>query len=172
MLGTLSEDPFLAPMLESYRRAGQRLAGRRVLDYGCGYGWGAWLLAGPCRQVTGYDPDRGRVEAGRALFSAPDLRLLSRRPRPGSGRFDAVCCFQVLQCLPDPAAALRALAAELLPGMELHLSTRTGCPQAVAALDGLEQSLPVRRLYRAEYPMPHGQRLVEAGFLCRAGPEG
>lgn len=168
-LAVIRQEPFLAPMLGSYQRAAQALAGQAVLDFGCGYGWGAYLLAGRCAAVTGYDPDCGRIQAAKAAFITPNLAFCAAPAPLEGGQFGGICAFQVLQHLPDPLGSLLFLLRCLAPGKTLHISTKTSCTKAVNALEQFRQHSQVQLLYDRSYPLPGGQRLAEAGFARRGG---
>ena len=104
-----------------YERARERLAGRRVLDLGCGSGHGSALLAGDAGLLVALDrifpdPEPRRT---RARFCRADLFSLPLRP----GSFDAVLSFQVIEHLEDPGPYLRAIAALLAPGGQAWIST-------------------------------------------------
>lgn len=95
----------------------------RWLDFGCGSGFYARLLAARGAQVTGVDgsaamieaAERASAEAGAAgivfLHNPPDA------PLPfGPVTFDGCLCLSVVEYLPDPAAQLAAFAEVLRPG--------------------------------------------------------
>jgi SAM-dependent methyltransferase len=99
-------------------------AGMSLLDVGCGPGSITADLAGllaPGR-VLGIDPAPDVVEQARTLVAARaagsadvvvgDVHTLD----PQVERFDVVHAHQVLQHLPDPVAALRAMGRLCLPG--------------------------------------------------------
>jgi ubiquinone/menaquinone biosynthesis C-methylase UbiE len=114
----------LAPLSERFFRQAGIGPGQRVLDLGSGVGDVAILaarLVGPTGEVVGVERDtrsiaraRTRVaEAGlnNAIFTQSDVRQL-----PVDEPFDAVVGRFILQFLPDPGAALRALSQLVRPG--------------------------------------------------------
>jgi SAM-dependent methyltransferase len=111
--------------LAAYRFAADLAAGKRVLDAGCGEGYGASMLAGHAAAVVGVD----RAEAiaiASARYPGPRLafRTLDLMALPSLGeRFELVVSFQVIEHLPDPTGFLRALAACTAPGGTMIVTT-------------------------------------------------
>ncbi len=122
MGGSLLEAEHLA----RYRWAGALVEGKRVLDAGCGTGYGSELLASQgAAEVVGVDVDADVIDAAsksdsrRATFAVADLRELPA----DLGEFDVVVCFEVLEHIGEPEAALDRLAAALRPGGVLAVSS-------------------------------------------------
>lgn len=83
----------------------------RVLDLGCGTGYGAASLAAEGRFVVGVDratPSASSRVSGTGYVRA-DLRRLPFRPRS----FGAIVSFQVIEHLVDPSPYLEAMAGAL-----------------------------------------------------------
>ncbi|HXF71287.1 MAG TPA: class I SAM-dependent methyltransferase [Actinomycetota bacterium] len=99
-------------------------AGMRVLDVGCGAGDVAFLVAelvGRDGSVVGIDVDAAVLEVARGRAELLGLRNVTfvhgdLHAPPVDGVFDAVVGRLVLMHVPDPAAALRAVAAHVRPG--------------------------------------------------------
>ena len=112
--------------LARYAFAARRAAGARVLDAGCGVGYGSALLAGAARRVVGVEIDAGAVEAARRQYPAPGLDFLRadcrRLPFPDAS-FDLVVAFELIEHLEDPDALLAESRRVLTAPGELILST-------------------------------------------------
>jgi 2-polyprenyl-3-methyl-5-hydroxy-6-metoxy-1,4-benzoquinol methylase len=123
--------------LARYRFAADLLEGR-VLDAGCGTGYGTALLAAApgVREALGVDRDARAVAHARRYYGgagASFARADLLDARVGAlGRFDGIACLEVLEHGPEPERLLAALDALLAPGGHLFLSTPLGrgrrCP--------------------------------------------
>jgi SAM-dependent methyltransferase len=115
-----------AEHLSRYRWAAGLVRGCRVLDAGCGVGYGSvMLLEGGAREVIGVDIAEAVVEAASAtgrpglLFEQGDIGRL-RHP---DGSFDVVVCFEVIEHVADAQAVLAELARVLAPDGLLAISS-------------------------------------------------
>ena len=93
------------------------------LDVGCGSGVFSRMLAEAGAQVLGLDGSPAMVEAARA--AAPGLAFEVGRVEDVGAlaqSFDGAICLSVLEYLPDPGAALAAIAGRLKPGGRLAIS--------------------------------------------------
>lgn len=114
-----------APWARELLRRADLTPGERVLDLGCGTGIVARLTAaisGELGAVTGLDINPGMLAVARAqpaVEGAAPIEWLQGSvesiPAPDAS-FDLVTCQQVLQFLPDRAAALREAHRVLAPG--------------------------------------------------------
>ena len=124
------------------------LAGKTVIDVGCGGGLLAEAMAACGARVTGIDLAESSLtvarlhllESGRQV----DYRYISAEDLAAEipGQADVVTCMELLEHVPDPASVIRACAALLKPGGRLFLSTLNRTPLAFgAAILGAEHVL-------------------------------
>ncbi len=112
-----------------YRWAAGAVAGREVLDAGCGQGYGCRLLveAGGAARCVGVDVDERTVDAARAAygegpkveFTTGDVTSLPFE----DDSFDVVTCFETIEHVAAQAAAIGELARVLRPGGTLLVSS-------------------------------------------------
>ena len=110
---------------------------RRALDFGCGVGDFAALLAVSAPEVTGYDIDADIVQRARQRVTAPGVRFTADRADAlAAGPYDVVLCITVLQHVLDDDEARQlaaALAAALAArGSLLMLETLVDTPRPAA----------------------------------------
>lgn len=119
----------LNPARLDYIDARAGLADRRVLDVGCGGGLLSEGMARRGARVTGIDlaPEALAVARLHAIESgiAVDYRQVAVESLAESeiGSYDLVTCLEMLEHVPDPAAAVAALARLVRPGGNVVCST-------------------------------------------------
>ncbi len=116
----------LARHLAAYHVARRYSAGKRVLDAGCGAGYGAALLADVAAEVVAVDRDHATLAHARVRRARGNLRFVCLDlVRLGAlrARFDVVCNFQVVEHLVEPRALLRQLRERLVDDGLLLLTT-------------------------------------------------
>jgi SAM-dependent methyltransferase len=102
--------------------------GARVLDFGCGSGYGAMSLARAADSVTGLDNSEAALAFARAQHAAPNLSFVRDAEFGASlpdGSFDVIVCFEVIEHLDGPSQAilLPSLKRLLAPGGMVVVST-------------------------------------------------
>lgn len=159
----------LNPARLDYIEARAGLAGRRVLDVGCGGGLLAEGMARRGARVTGIDLAPGALEVARlhALESgiAVDYRQVAAESladaEPAS--FDLVTCLEMLEHVPDPPAIVAALARLVRPGGDVICSTINRNAKAFAlAIVGAEYLLRLLPMGTHQYA-----RLIRPSELAR-----
>jgi SAM-dependent methyltransferase len=108
--------------------------GRKVLDAGCGFGYGADYLSGWAKEVVGVDSNNEAIEwarshyrRGNVSFVLSDLKEL----KIPAGYFDAVCLFEAIHQVKDHEILLKELWRVLKEGGLLIISTRRRRPETV-----------------------------------------
>ena len=125
--------------------AGSRLAGKRILDVGCGGGILSEAMARAGGRVLGIDlaPALLQVAELHAMESGVEVsyrsigaeQLAAQRP----AAFEVITCMEMLEHVPDPKASLRALAALAVDGGDIVVSTLNRNPRAfLVAIVGAE----------------------------------
>ncbi|HEY6547746.1 MAG TPA: class I SAM-dependent methyltransferase [Vicinamibacteria bacterium] len=157
-------------ILKTLERCQVALAGRRVLDAGCGAGGTALSLAEEARFVAGLDID--------ARFAGTGTRLQAEKGVGGAGfvkgdgvrlpfadeSFDLVLSHEVIEHIYEGPGYLRDMARVLRPGGVLYLSTAPYLSLTGAHLPRLRVPLPLHLLLgrRATLRLFH--------FLARHAP--
>jgi 2-polyprenyl-6-hydroxyphenyl methylase/3-demethylubiquinone-9 3-methyltransferase len=154
---------------------GGGLAGKRIVDVGCGGGILSESLAMSGASVVGID--LGEKALGVAKLhqlesgSSVDYRLVATETfaAESPAAFDIVTCMELLEHVPDPAAIVAACAVLVKPGGCVVVSTINRNPKSYAlAILGAEYVL--RMLPRGTHDYAKFLTPAEiAGFARRAG---
>ncbi len=151
------------------------MVGARVVDIGGGTGGFAVRLAQQGHTVTVVDPspdalaalDRRADEAGVAGLVTGVQGDVADLSTHVTDDVDAVLCHGVLEVLPDPAAALRAIAAVLRPGglLSLLVAQRHAAVVSRAMAGHFQQALAL-----LDEDQPSGQQSgQQSGAVVRSG---
>lgn len=109
-----------------YAFAARAAHGRRVLDAGCGAGYGAAELSREARGVLGIDVAAEAIEYAREHYAAANLRFerASCLEIPAEdAAFDLVVAFEIIEHLSDWRGFLREVRRVLEPGGQFLVST-------------------------------------------------
>lgn len=167
----------LNPVRASYVADRVNLRGARVADVGCGGGLLSEALAKAGARVTGIDLGEKVIEIARlhmheSRLENPSLDIDYRvqssaelaAAEPES--FDAVCCMELIEHVPDPAALVGDLARMVKPGGVVVMSTLNRTPAAFgAAILGAEYIM--RMLPRGTHHYAQFLKPSELGRLMR-----
>lgn len=113
------------------------IAGKRVLDVGCGGGLLAEALAHRGAEVLGIDLSPIAIDVATRHAAEQGLgnvsyQLSAIEALTDETRFDVITCLEMLEHVPDPEAILQATVPLLEPGGHLIVSTLNRNPKAFA----------------------------------------
>jgi len=112
------------------------LAGKAVLDVGCGGGILSEAMARLGAKVTGIDLSEKALRVARLHLLesglAVDYQLSSAEEfsNPTRDKFEAVTCMELLEHVPDPASTIAACAQLVKPGGHVFFSTINRNPKS------------------------------------------
>jgi ubiquinone/menaquinone biosynthesis C-methylase UbiE len=115
--GQVSDDLW-SEHIARYAFARRYAEGRRVLDAGCGAGYGSAELVQAALQVTGIDVDPEAVEFARTNYPIPKLQFIAASCTAVPFRansFELVVAFEVIEHLQDYRAFLNECARVITP---------------------------------------------------------
>lgn len=146
------------------------LAGKRVVDVGCGGGILAESMAIKGADVLGIDlADKSlkvaQLHAMETGVSALQYRAIAAEDlaREQAGQFDVVTCMEMLEHVPEPSSVVQACATLVKPGGWVFFSTLNRNPKSfLMAIVGAEYVLKLLPKGTHEYA-----RLIKPSELAR-----
>lgn len=128
------------------------LAGKKVIDIGCGGGLLSEGMAARGAQVTGIDLSEKPLGVARLHLLESGLEVDYQQiaaedmAAAQPGRFDIVTCLEMLEHVPDPISTMRACCQLVKPGGHVFFSTLNRNPKsylfAIIGAEYLLQLLP------------------------------
>jgi len=112
------------------------LAGKNVIDIGCGGGILSESMARKGATVTGIDLSEKALKVAdlHSLESGAQVRYkliaAEEMAEQEAGQFDVVTCMEMLEHVPDPGAIVRAAATLVKPGGHVFFSTLNRNPKS------------------------------------------
>lgn len=157
------------PLRMGYIDSIVNVAGKKVLDVGCGGGILTEALAHRGARVTGIDMGEAPLSVARLHLLESGLEIDYQQnsaeefARQHPGEFDVVCCLEMLEHVPDPASVLQSCHALLKPGGDLIVSTINRNPKSyLFAILGAEYILRLLPRGTHEY-----QKFIRPSELAR-----
>lgn len=138
----------LNPLRSNYIDEKAGVAGKTLLDVGCGGGILCESMAHRGARVTGIDMAQTPLQVAQLHRLESQLDIHYQRAtaenlaQTQAQTFDVVTCLEMLEHVPDPAATVKACAALAKPGGDVFFSTINRNPKAyVFAILGAEYIL-------------------------------
>lgn len=148
------------------------LAGKRVLDVGCGGGILSESMALRGATVTAIDMGEAPLAVARLHQLESGVQVDYRQSTAEAlaaelpGQFDVVTCLEMLEHVPDPASVIQACQRLVKPGGQVFFSTINRNPKAyLLAIVGAEYLL--KMLPRGTHDFRKFIRPSELGAWCR-----
>ncbi|NML62039.1 bifunctional 2-polyprenyl-6-hydroxyphenol methylase/3-demethylubiquinol 3-O-methyltransferase UbiG [Massilia sp. RP-1-19] len=168
------------PLRLEWINARAPLAGKKVIDIGCGGGILAESMARKGADVTGIDLSEKALKVAdlHSLESEVSVRYkhiaAEDMAAQEAGQYDVVTCMEMLEHVPDPASIVRAAATLVKPGGHVFFSTLNRNPKAwlfaVVGAEYLLRMLPKGTHDYAKFitPAELSQFVREAGLQVDA----
>ena len=160
------------PLRLDYIDGRASIAGKRVLDVGCGGGILAEAMSRRGARVTGIDMGETPLEVARLHLLESGLEVEYRQMTAEAlaeaepGTFDVVTCMEMLEHVPDPASVVKACHDLVRPGGHVFFATINRNPKSyLFAIIGAEYVL--RMLPRGTHDYAKFIRPSELDAWCR-----
>jgi len=124
------------PLRLDYIDQHAQIAGKKVLDVGCGGGILSESMAARGAEVTGIDLGEKPLKVAKLHLletgQKVDYRLIAAEALAAEQpqQFDVVTCMEMLEHVPDPSSIVRACAQLVKPGGHLFFSTLNRNPKS------------------------------------------
>lgn len=125
LFAVIFQDEFLTEMFRPYFEVFEREHQTRILDYGCGYGWGSAYLSKDSRQVLGYDVDQKRIQCAKEIYmQTKNLEFTYdwKEVESFRGEFDTVVMSHVLSETSDTEWMAKQVLSVLKEDGRLYLA--------------------------------------------------
>lgn len=108
--------------IATYEYARNFVKNKKVLDYGCGSGYGTHMLSENTESIIGADISDEAIEYAKKEYSASNLRFMTISELENE-KFDVITSFQVIEHVPNDREYTAHLKKMLNPGGILIIST-------------------------------------------------
>ena len=140
--------PFYCQYRAVYEYATQFIQAQRVLDVGCGEGYGAHLLAQHAKEVVAIDRDKKTIQQAKRRYDLPNLSFhiqdVAEISAYSAHPFDVICCFHVIEHLKTPEQFL------------VEAGKRLSAPSGILLISTPNRHSPFRR--STDFHWPYHER--------------
>lgn len=145
----------------AYQFAKDLVADKRVLDIGCGEGYGTYFLAGFAKEAIGIDYDVSVVSFAQKKYKRENLEFYAVKAeecRALGGKFDVVCSFQVIEHINEPREYLSNIK-DLLSERGIFI-----CSTCNKTDSSPNSPVPLNKFHVREYLLDEFKLLLEGFF--------
>jgi 2-polyprenyl-3-methyl-5-hydroxy-6-metoxy-1,4-benzoquinol methylase len=108
--------------IATYQFALKYVKDKRVLDYGCGSGYGSRMLSNIAEKVTAVDISEETINFAKSYYTANNL-VFKNISELSDEKYDIITSFQVIEHVPDEKEYIKNLKSLLMPDGYLLIST-------------------------------------------------
>lgn len=151
----------IARHMRAYRFAKEYIYSRRILDIGCGEGYGTHYLAEFAKDIMGIDYDLAVIDYAKSKYQRINLKYAAidiKDLNNINDKFDVICCFQVIEHILDPVGFLSNVNNLLEDGSIFLCST----PNKLDASPGSD--IPLNQFHVREYLYKDFKELLSTVF--------
>jgi 2-polyprenyl-3-methyl-5-hydroxy-6-metoxy-1,4-benzoquinol methylase len=108
--------------IATYEYAKNLVKNKKVLDFGCGSGYGTHILSENAESIVGVDISNEAVDYAKNEYNSPNLSFMTISELENE-KFDIITSFQVIEHVPNDNEYVAKLNKMLKPGGTLIIST-------------------------------------------------
>lgn len=109
--------------LQRYNYAAKKCKGK-ILDLGCGTGYGSWILLKKGNEVYGLDISQEAIDYAEREYPGPKYICSPAEKLPfENSSFDTVCAFELIEHVENPGIVLKEIIRVLKTNGDLFIST-------------------------------------------------
>lgn len=151
----------IARHFSAYQFAKDYVHNKRVLDIGCGEGYGTYYLSGFSKEVMGIDYDGAIIDYAREKYQKENLKFCKmdvKNLNSLNDKFDTICSFQLIEHIQDTKTYLENIS-NLLKVSGIYICSTPNRKDASPGRD-----VPFNKFHIKEYLYDEFEELLETVF--------
>ena len=132
IVSTIFDDEFFRGMFSLYIEISREITNKRVLDFGCGYGWGTSYMSKNNRHVLGFDIRKERIHWAKNVYSfEQNVDFTHMWSDVTQHVFDVVALSHVLHELENPFVGAKEIVNTLGDNGRIYIGEKMRYKQIV-----------------------------------------